>query len=152
MFLKCLIYRLLFKICLNTFMFILCLLLKLDCIQSMSFRSKMQRNSRARATVKNSARPCTNVFYNPIEGPSSKYSPIFYERSTRCEQRMTCGWVVFVSRLDDFQPKMYVSFWSVFLSMQYKLKRHLKHSHVWIEMYKVLFHSGSKLKFIIWVI
>lgn len=143
------IYRFLIQICFNTLMFILCLLLKLDCIQSMSFRSKMQRNSRVRATVKNSARPCTNVFYNPIEGPSSKYSPIFYERSTRCEQRMTCGWVVFVARLYDFQPKMYASSGCVLLSMQYKLKSRLKYSHVWIEMYKVLFHSGSKLKFII---
>lgn len=57
--------------------------------------------------------------------------------------------LVFVARLYDFQPKLYVSSWSVLLSMQYKLKRHLKYSHVWIEMYKVLFHSGSKLKFII---
>lgn len=139
MFVLCLIYRLLIPICFNTFMFILCLLLKLDCIQSMSFRSKMQRNSRERATVKNSARSCTNVFYNPIEGPSSKYSPTFYERSTCCEQRMTCcGWVVFVARLYDFQPKMYVSSRSVFLSVQYKLKRHLKYSHVWIEMYIML--------------
>lgn len=61
----------LIQIYFNTVMFILCLLLRLDCIQSMSCRSKMQRNSRARATVKNGARPCTNVFYNPIEGLSS---------------------------------------------------------------------------------